>query len=100
MSVVSKAARFRRSFRIPLNQLKGHTNMNSQILGLRVAGVIFGLMCLAQLLRLVIRPEVLVAGHQVPLLAQRAGLDDFGWPQSLDVEALPHRDSIRVQIYV
>jgi hypothetical protein len=67
MSVVSKAARFRRSFRIPLNQLKGHTNMNSQILGLRVAGVIFGLMCLAQLLRLVIRPEVLVAGHQVPL---------------------------------
>jgi hypothetical protein len=41
--------------------------MNSQILGLRVAGVIFGLMCLAQLLRLVIRPEVLVAGHQVPL---------------------------------
>jgi hypothetical protein len=41
--------------------------MNSQILGLRLAGVIFGLMCLAQLLRLVIRPEVLVAGHQVPL---------------------------------
>jgi hypothetical protein len=41
--------------------------MNSQILGLRVAGVIFGLLCLAQLLRLVIRPEVLVAGHQLPL---------------------------------
>ena len=41
--------------------------MNSQILGLRVAGIIFGLMCLAQLLRLVIRPEVLVAGHQVPV---------------------------------
>ena len=41
--------------------------MNSQILGLRVAGVIFGLMCLAQLSRLVIRPEMLVAGHQVPL---------------------------------
>jgi hypothetical protein len=41
--------------------------MNSGILGLRVAGVIFGLMCLAQLLRLVIRPEVLVAGHQLPL---------------------------------
>jgi hypothetical protein len=42
-------------------------NMNSRILGLRVAGVMFGLMCLAQLLRLVIRPEVLVAGHHVPL---------------------------------
>ena len=40
--------------------------MNSQILGLRVAGIVFGLMCLAQLLRLVIRSEVLVAGHQVP----------------------------------
>ena len=41
--------------------------MNSQILGLKVAGVIFGLMCLAQLLRLVIRPAVLVAGHHVPV---------------------------------
>ena len=41
--------------------------MNSQILGLKVAGIVFGLLCLAQLLRLVIRPEVLVAGHQVPL---------------------------------
>jgi hypothetical protein len=41
--------------------------MHSQILGLKVAGLIFGLMCLAQLLRLVINPEVLVAGHQVPL---------------------------------
>ena len=41
--------------------------MNSQILGLRVAGIVFGLMCLAQLLRLAIRPEVLVAGHHVPL---------------------------------
>jgi hypothetical protein len=41
--------------------------MNSQILGLRVASVTFGLMNLAQLLRLVIQPEVLVAGHQMPL---------------------------------
>jgi len=43
--------------------------MKSQILGLRVAGFVFGLMCVAQLLRLVIRPEVLVAGHHVPLWA-------------------------------
>ncbi len=41
--------------------------MNSQIKGLRVAGVIFGLMSLAQLLRVIIRPEVLVAGHLMPL---------------------------------
>lgn len=46
--------------------------MNSQILGLKIAGFVFGLMCLAQLLRLVLRPEVLVAGHQVPL-----------WPSAL-----------------
>jgi hypothetical protein len=46
--------------------------MHSQILGLQVASFIFGLMSLAQLLRLVIRPEVLVAGHQMPL-----------WPSAL-----------------
>ncbi|OGP54535.1 MAG: hypothetical protein A2W66_09300 [Deltaproteobacteria bacterium RIFCSPLOWO2_02_56_12] len=41
--------------------------MNSQVLGLRVAGAIFGLMCLGQLTRLVTQAEVLLAGHQVPL---------------------------------
>jgi hypothetical protein len=41
--------------------------MNSQVLGLKIASFVFGLMCLAQLLRLVLRPEVLLAGHQVPL---------------------------------
>ena len=41
--------------------------MNSQNGGLRVASVVFGLMCLAQLARLLIRPEVIVAGHLVPL---------------------------------
>lgn len=41
--------------------------MHSQILGLKTAGVVFGLMCLAQLARLLIRPEVLVAGHRLPL---------------------------------
>jgi hypothetical protein len=48
--------------------------MNSQILGLRVAGTIFGLGCLGQMLRLVARVEVLVAGHQVPL-----------WPSAIAV---------------
>jgi hypothetical protein len=46
--------------------------MNSQILGLRVASVVFGLMSIAQLMRLLIRPEVLVAGHPMPL-----------WPSAL-----------------
>ena len=46
--------------------------MNSQILGLRVASAVFGLMSIAQLLRLVIQPEVLVAGHWMPL-----------WPSAL-----------------
>jgi hypothetical protein len=46
--------------------------MNSQITGLRVASVVFGLMAIAQLVRLVMRPEVLVAGHPMPL-----------WPSAL-----------------
>ena len=41
--------------------------MNSQTTGLRVAGIVFGLMAIAQLVRLVIRPEVLVAGYSMPL---------------------------------
>ena len=41
--------------------------MNPHILGLRVASIIFGLMSLAQLARLLIRPEVLVAGYRMPL---------------------------------
>jgi len=41
--------------------------MNSQVVGLRVAGAIFGLMCLGHLLRLLTRAEVLVAGYQMPL---------------------------------
>ena len=41
--------------------------MNSQTTGLRVASVVFGLMAIAQLARLLIRPEVLVAGYLMPL---------------------------------
>jgi hypothetical protein len=41
--------------------------MNSPTTGLRVASVVFGLMALAQLGRLLIRPEVLVAGYSMPL---------------------------------
>ncbi|MDO9110918.1 MAG: hypothetical protein Q7U40_09705 [Desulfatirhabdiaceae bacterium] len=46
--------------------------MHSQTIGLRVASVVFGLMSVAQLARLIIRPEVLVAGYQMPL-----------WPSAL-----------------
>ena len=35
--------------------------------GLWTSGVLFGLMAAVQLLRLVIRPEVEVSGHSVPL---------------------------------
>ena len=37
--------------------------MNPRILGLRVAGIVFGLIALAQLGRIVARPEILVNGH-------------------------------------
>jgi hypothetical protein len=41
--------------------------VNSQITGLRVASAMFALLCVAQLVRLALRPEVLVAGHVMPL---------------------------------
>lgn len=46
--------------------------MNPQIIGLRVASIVFGIMAIAKLARLLIRPEVLVAGHLMPL-----------WPSAL-----------------
>ena len=47
--------------------------MKSQILGLRIASAIFGLVCAAHVLRVVTRVDVLVAGHQVPLWANVLG---------------------------
>ncbi len=41
--------------------------MDSKVTGLRVAFVVFGLMAVAQLVRVVVRPEVFVAGHSLPL---------------------------------
>jgi hypothetical protein len=46
--------------------------MNPQILGLRVASIVFGLMSVAQLARLIIQPEILVSGCLMPL-----------WPSAL-----------------
>lgn len=43
--------------------------MTRQIVALRVAAIVFGLMCLAQLTRVVVFPgvEVFVGGHRFPL---------------------------------
>jgi len=41
--------------------------MRSQINGLKVASIVFGLIAIGQLMRLVARPEVLVAGSPMPL---------------------------------
>ena len=46
--------------------------MGSQTAGLRVASIVLGLLALAQLARLLVRPDVLVAGYPVPL-----------WPSAL-----------------
>lgn len=51
--------------------------MNPQALGLRVAGIIFGLMTLVQFMRVLIRPEVTLAGHRMPL-----------WPSAIAVVIL------------
>lgn len=48
--------------------------MNSQIVGLRIAGTIFGLMCLGQLIRLLTHTEIVIQGHPVPL-----------WPSAIGV---------------
>jgi hypothetical protein len=52
--------------------------MKSQVLGLRVASFVFGLMAIAQLARLVMRPDVLVAGHSMPLWPSALALITFG----------------------
>ncbi|HMG06170.1 MAG TPA: hypothetical protein VK581_11965 [Chthoniobacterales bacterium] len=40
--------------------------MKSRILGLRVASTVFALVCLAQLLRVVLKVEVVAGGHRLP----------------------------------
>ncbi len=44
-----------------------NATIHSRTQGLRVASVIFGLMAIAQLGRIAMRPEVIVAGHSLPL---------------------------------
>jgi hypothetical protein len=40
--------------------------MNSNIIGLRIASTLLALVCLAQLTRLVMHLEVVIAGHPTP----------------------------------
>jgi len=61
---------------LSLPSVKGYV-MNSPTVGLRVASILFAVMCVAQVMRLVMRPEVLVAGHALPL-----------WPSMLAVIVL------------
>ena len=68
--------------------------MNSQITGLLVASVVFGLMAIAQLARLLIRPEVIVGGYAMPFVAKRCGLYRFGRSVSLVMETRSHADQI------
>jgi hypothetical protein len=72
--------------------------MNSQVLGLRVASIIFGLMGLAQLSRLVIQPEVLVAGHQMPLWPSVLALVILGGLSIWLWKALQYCDQMTWQI--
>jgi len=48
--------------------------MKSQTLGLRVAGAIFALVCVAHVLRVVTRVDVFVAGHQMPIWSNIVGI--------------------------
>ncbi len=41
--------------------------MTPQVIGLRVAGTIFGLMCCVNLLRLVTQFRVVIGGHKIPI---------------------------------
>ena len=52
--------------------------MRSQIIGLRVASVIFGLIALAQLVRFVIGGRVIVGGHALPLWPSALAFFIFG----------------------
>lgn len=41
--------------------------MDSQLLGLRAASAIFGFLSVAQLIRFLLRTDILVAGHDIPV---------------------------------
>jgi hypothetical protein len=48
--------------------------MKSQVCGLRVAGTVFALVCLGHLLRIITQVDVLIAGQQIPVWVNAAGV--------------------------
>jgi hypothetical protein len=50
------------------------TNMKSQIIGLRVAGTVFALVCLGHLLRIITQVDVLIGGQQIPVWVNVVGV--------------------------
>jgi hypothetical protein len=52
--------------------------MRSQIVGLRVASVIFGLISLAQLARFIVRGRVIVGGYWLPFWPSAIAFFVFG----------------------
>ncbi len=59
--------------------------MNSQIVGLRVASAIFGLMCLAHVVRVIAGVQLMIGGHRVGgglgclVIVVTAGLSIWMW---------------------
>ena len=57
----------------PIRLGQEEIDMKSQILGLRVAGTAFALVCLGHLIRVIARIEVPIAGSQIPVWVNAAG---------------------------
>lgn len=72
--------------------------MNTSVMGLRVASVIFGLAGIAHLLRLLMELEAMIAGHRVPVWFSAPGFIIAGalcwwlWRLSLPAK-VPEPDS-------
>lgn len=48
--------------------------MNSQASGLRVAAVIFALVCIAHILRVVTQVDIMIAGRELPMWINMVGV--------------------------
>jgi hypothetical protein len=48
--------------------------MKSQIIGLRVAGTVFALVCLGHFLRIITRVDVLIAEREIPVWVNAGGV--------------------------
>jgi hypothetical protein len=48
--------------------------MKSQIIGLRVGGTVFALVCLGHLLQIITQVDVLIAGREIPVWVNAVGV--------------------------